>query len=649
MFFAGKQARWRPESGCLTAIGRPASGAGAPRMLKARPHNPGASVQRMIENKVKLIIWDLDDTFWRGTLAEEGIIAIPRNREIVIELSRRGILNSICSKNDPDRVKAKLSEQEIWDYFVFPSISFNPKGKAVAGMIEAAGLRAENVLFIDDNKLNLEEVKFFNPGIMTAHPEEVLETLLDHPHCIGKPDPEFSRLKQYQFLQRKVEERSASELSNEEFLRASGIRVSIDHDIEANFDRVVELINRTNQLNYTKERLSTPEEIENFRALLGAFRHVAGCVRAVDNYGDYGLIGFFLLKRTANRKRLLHFVFSCRTMNMGIEQYVYEMLGEPELDVVAPVSYPVKPYAVVDWINLEGEGRGTISTGRGGKLVLLGGCDLLQLANYCSGDRVEFVNRVEEEVKLRYDDPGFVLSDREAIRDCRAIREIPCWTYDDAVRFDESLAASDLVLVSLWPGMNGEYFDVEGVRLRMTGKQADHMRARDESWFKRNFRQVELSKRQRLRLITEALDRIGSIAPDSSVVFLLGCFTQGGLNDKQVKRRGVYNEASRAYCKAHSSRFRYVDVDALLSKEILVDKVHFSREGYFKLAEHILVSLRERRTPDPAAGATYIAAGTQSETAGSVPMRAGWGKQERTARREKKRQRNLPEFADRLN
>jgi FkbH-like protein len=602
----------------------------------------------MIHNKVKLVIWDLDDTFWRGTLTEEGITAIPRNREIVIELSRRGILNSICSKNDPDRVKAKLSEQEIWDYFVFPSISFSPKGKAVAGMIEAAGLRAENVLFIDDNKLNLEEVKFFNPGIMTAHPEEVLETLLDHPHCIGKPDPELTRLKQYRFLQRKTEERSTSELSNEEFLRASGIRVRIDYDIEKNFDRVVELINRTNQLNYTKERLNTPEEIENFRALLSAFRHVAGCVRAVDNYGDYGLIGFFLLKRTANKKRLLHFVFSCRTMNMGIEQYVYEMLGEPELDVVSPVSYPVQPHAVVDWINLEGESGGTISTGRGGKLVLLGGCDLLQLANYCSGDRVEFVNRVEEEVKVRYDDPGFVLSDRAAIRDCRAIREIPCWTYDDAVRFDESLAASDLVLVSLWPGMNGEYFDVEGVRLRMTGKQADHMRARDESWFKRNFQEVEISNRRRLRLITTALDRIGSITPDSSTVFLLGCFTQGDLNDKQVKRRGIYNEASRAYCDTHSPRFRYVDLDALLSREILVDKVHFSREGYFRLAQHILTSLRERRAPAPAAGATYIAAGRpqQVETGGST--RAG-RKRERAARREGKRQGKLPEFADRLN
>jgi FkbH-like protein len=124
----------------------------------------------MIPSKVKLVVWDFDETFWRGALSEEGIVAIARNIEMVRELSRRGIVNSICSKNDFERAKAKLVELDIWDYFVFPRIGFNPKGKAVAEMIECAALRPENVLFLDDNRLNLEEVKFFNKGIMTAHP-----------------------------------------------------------------------------------------------------------------------------------------------------------------------------------------------------------------------------------------------------------------------------------------------------------------------------------------------------------------------------------------------------------------------------------------------------------------------------------------------
>ena len=43
--------------------------------------------------KIKLIIWDLDETFWEGTLSEEGIKPIERHKELVISLSRRGPQN----------------------------------------------------------------------------------------------------------------------------------------------------------------------------------------------------------------------------------------------------------------------------------------------------------------------------------------------------------------------------------------------------------------------------------------------------------------------------------------------------------------------------------------------------------------------------
>src|SRR6185312_6874977 len=126
----------------------------------------------MIPNDVKLVIWDLDDTFWQGTLSEGPISAITRNHDMVVELSKRGIINSICSKNDYEAVKATLSEYSLWDYFVFPHVQFSPKGKAIADILERAGLRPQNTLFVDDNYMNLEEAKFFNPEIMTAHPAE---------------------------------------------------------------------------------------------------------------------------------------------------------------------------------------------------------------------------------------------------------------------------------------------------------------------------------------------------------------------------------------------------------------------------------------------------------------------------------------------
>lgn len=82
--------------------------------------------------KIKLVIWDLDETFWKGTLSEGEITPIANNIELVKLLSYHGIINSISSKNDFEKAKAKQTELGVWDYFVFPVINWNPKGEKCA-------------------------------------------------------------------------------------------------------------------------------------------------------------------------------------------------------------------------------------------------------------------------------------------------------------------------------------------------------------------------------------------------------------------------------------------------------------------------------------------------------------------------------------
>ena len=104
--------------------------------------------------KAKLVIWDLDESFWKGTLSEGEVERIPQNLEIVKKLTDRGIVNSIVSKNDFDKVAEVLRKWEILDYFVFPKVTWNPKGEIVKSLLDDFKLRAENVLFVDDNQSN---------------------------------------------------------------------------------------------------------------------------------------------------------------------------------------------------------------------------------------------------------------------------------------------------------------------------------------------------------------------------------------------------------------------------------------------------------------------------------------------------------------
>jgi catechol 2,3-dioxygenase-like lactoylglutathione lyase family enzyme len=147
---------------------------------------------------------------------------------------------------------------------------------------------------------------------------------------------------QYKDLAVRHEQSQSSGLSNEDFLRQSDIRIEIDYGVEPHLDRVIELVNRSNQLNYTKVRIESEHDGEKFLADLKEFEYNAGIVRLWDKYADYGIVGSFMTLATLREYRLVHFVFSCRIMNIGVEQYLYEYLNRPAIDIAGPVATGVR-------------------------------------------------------------------------------------------------------------------------------------------------------------------------------------------------------------------------------------------------------------------------------------------------------------------
>jgi FkbH-like protein len=324
---------------------------------------------------IKLIIWDLDDTFWRGTLDEGDINIIPEHIELVKRLNENGIINTICSKNDFSKAKKKLEECRVWDEFILPRIEWNSKGNIVKEIIQDFQLRNENVLFIDDNKLNLNEVLYFNPNIKLLNPmEENLVEKLNKLIESSKPDNR-RRFEQYKVLERKNYEKKKFQ-SNAEFLRESQIVIRISHDCDKYIDRIEELINRTNQLNFTKNRLNRTEIVN----LLNNYNLDNFVVFANDKFGDYGLIGFVCFDKSENK--LLQFVFSCRTLNMGIEQFIWAELGFPNLKIIGDVSTTLIKGFKPDWIKIVGDNIEEEKYSTYNKILLIGGCDLFQLQHY---------------------------------------------------------------------------------------------------------------------------------------------------------------------------------------------------------------------------------------------------------------------------
>lgn len=411
---------------------------------------------------IRLIIWDLDDTFWAGTVSEGGITGYSDfNHSLVIELAHRGIISSICSKNDPAVILPNLARRGILDYFIFPSIDWSSKAHRVSEIISKTNLRPASVLFLDDNPRNLAEVKAYIP-LINVMDEKFIQNIPDHPIFKGKMDDQLSRLNHYKTLERRAADFGCAGGDNIDFLRSSDIRVSIIHDVENHLSRAVELINRTNQLNFTKLRLSEDPkqaETELLKMLTDIpYARTSGLIQVSDKYGDYGFSGFYLCEQFHTSYKLIHFCFSCRTLGMGVETWMYERLGKPDLTVCGEVTLDVLNAKSVDWITLDPNPNESVAASNAKlapKIFLRGGCDLDTVAHYLRyhcNTLVPETNYIRDGQFIRKDSlvnarAGLNQFSMEEVKD---IEELGLKTEDFKCEFIENSSAGDVVILSFW-------------------------------------------------------------------------------------------------------------------------------------------------------------------------------------------------------
>lgn len=397
-------------------------------------------------DKIKLVIWDLDDTFWNGTISEEGASIPQEHIRLLKQLADIGIVSSICSKNDHDTVMNYLEKCGLAEYFVFPSINWSPKGQRIRQLIADMQLRPANVLFLDDKPSNLAEAIYSCPTLMAEGPERIRQLIADA-DAVPVKDPEHTRLKQYRVLEEKHQARETFS-SNEEFLYQSGIRVDMGADCLAQLDRIHDLILRSNQLNFTKLR-STEEEL---RQTLADPDVQAGYANVRDRFGDYGIVGFYAMKNG----ELIHFTFSCRTLGMGIEQYVYNTLGRPALTIAGEVISDLSAAEIPGWINQSREaatgGRMEILNLKEHAVLVKGPCDLFQIYPYIANTELfdtEFTYTVNR--GLTIESTGHTTNVVEALRlspeqKQRVLEEVP---FTDGGMYRDDIFKRDYKVVFL--------------------------------------------------------------------------------------------------------------------------------------------------------------------------------------------------------
>lgn len=270
---------------------------------------------------VKLVLVDLDDTLWRGVLADNGFTVIegwPLGfAEALMFLKQRGILLGIVSKNTEQRVR------ELWPYdnllpldaFASLRINWNNKADNIAEILSEVNLLPQNVLYIDDNPVERAAVQqsFSTMRVLGANPYLWRRILLWSAETQGAAITAESARRTDMVKAQGAREQQRKVLSRDDFLASLQVDVSlqrIDSISDAVFVRALELINKTNQFNTSGERW-TAQQAELYFQRGGAF-HV---LHVKDQFTAYGLVVVICTQDN----RFDQFVMSCRVVGLDVE------------------------------------------------------------------------------------------------------------------------------------------------------------------------------------------------------------------------------------------------------------------------------------------------------------------------------------------
>lgn len=264
---------------------------------------------------VKCLVWDLDETLWKGTLAEgDSVRPSDEAVQLIQTLDQRGILQSIASKNDHDHAWAVLEEYGLSEYFVLPQISWGPKSAAVSAIADGLNFDVGTIAFLDDRAVERAEVAFHLPRVR-CYPVEDLARLADLPEFnpVHVTEDSARRRSMYQAGFQRTAAQQGFDGTSEEFLRTLHLRMNIARADESELARVEELTLRTSQMNAT----GIHYPLATLRELSADPRHEVLVITLEDRFGSHGAIGILLLERHCEVWHLKLLATSCRVVSLG--------------------------------------------------------------------------------------------------------------------------------------------------------------------------------------------------------------------------------------------------------------------------------------------------------------------------------------------
>lgn len=284
--------------------------------------------------KIKCIAWDLDNTLWDGILIEDGVeklVLKPGILELIRELDSRGILHSIASKNNLSDAMQALRRLGCDEYFLAPQVSWRPKSEGLRAIAHDLNIGLDSILFLDDSSFEREQVQSICPEVrvMDAAQYRALLEMEEFRVPVTAESKERRRMYQVEAARQDV----AADFGEDylAFLRHCQIKLSVQPMTPENLERVHELTQRTNQMNFSGNRYDR----KVLEKILGSSHLETYVLSCEDRFGSYGIVGFCIVD--SREPRMTDLMFSCRVQSKRVEHafvghIVRKFIGESGRD-----------------------------------------------------------------------------------------------------------------------------------------------------------------------------------------------------------------------------------------------------------------------------------------------------------------------------
>jgi FkbH-like protein len=294
----------------------------------------------------KALVLDLDNTLWGGVIGNDGLDGVVLGQgsplgeafvavqQYVKELSRRGVILAVASKNDeanalepfekhPEMI---LRRSDIASFHA----DWNDKVGNIRAIAKELNIGIDSLVFLDDNPFERNLVREMLPMVAVPEvpddPAAVPQVLADAGYfegvAITRDDLERTRLYQ---SNRAREQWKMLATDMEGYLRGLEMRILWRRFDTVGLQRIVQLINKTNQFNLTARRYSEQDVI----AMINDSNSIGMQLRLLDRFCDNGIVAVIIGKLHSSSGDLLidTWLMSCRVLGRQVEAATLNLIA----------------------------------------------------------------------------------------------------------------------------------------------------------------------------------------------------------------------------------------------------------------------------------------------------------------------------------